>query len=378
MLVCFAATAAVGLHERAAALLLDLVKEEATPVPLPTSLLYHGHDVAPAAAAVYWAMAEQRDAMGDVNACAAAAAAAAQSTLSTTSAANEGDKKKKKPKFFKDMSRRLLKSPESCTSRAAILSSHFAQAAAVAAVNAAAAVLLSSSSSAAARAQAVEHVHGALSASPASAGAAQQHCIIDLTSLFHPSFIQSFLRSLIIHRSSLPLSFQVLSLSLVRIIATPPPTSTPCSMGHRLEFADVPQSLLEVFMDQNEHFTVRLEAALGLKVCLDSCGKFFPWMELLGSCVAYVIEATALRSQSPAESSSPPSLPSHALDSLAAAAAELIRHFVDTPVANKNDAHVKVIVTKRRCCEEWRATALATMIAIIWICLHLLVYPAVL
>jgi hypothetical protein len=36
-----------------------------------------------AAAAVHWALAEQRDALGDVNACAAAAAAAAAAAVAT-------------------------------------------------------------------------------------------------------------------------------------------------------------------------------------------------------------------------------------------------------------------------------------------------------
>ena len=113
-------------------------------------------------------------------------------------------------------------------------------------------------------------------------------------------------------------------------------------MSYLLEFADVPQSLLEIFMDNNEDPTVRLEAALVVKICLNSCGIFSPWMEVLGSSVTSIIESTALRSHSPAPSSSP-TLPSDASDSLAAAAADLIRHFVDLPAINKDDAHVKVV-----------------------------------
>jgi len=330
-LFVFAANAAVGRHERAVELLLELLNDSASPVRFPPSLQYRGHTVTPAVAAVYWVLAEQRDALGDVNACAAAAAAAAAHLpQSSTSGDVEGNMRHKKLTLFKDMSRQLLTLHESCTSRAATVRSQGPQASAVAAVTAAAAVLLSSSTPAASRERAIEQLHAALAS-------ASQRCIIDFTSYFQPSFIKSFVRSLIIYRSSLPLPIHILSLSLLRIVASPPQNSKPCSMGYMLDAADIPQSLLDIFADKNEHPTVRLEAALGVKLCFDSCGKYMPWMELMGSSVIYVIESTALEPHSTA------ALPSEVSDSLAAAAVDIIRHFVDLPPVNNIDAFFKVV-----------------------------------
>jgi hypothetical protein len=329
-----AANAAVGRHERAVELLLELVNDPVSPLRLPPSLQYRGHTVTPAAAAVYWALAEQQDALGDVHACAAAAAAAAAHLpQSSTSGDVESNRRHKKLELFKDMPRQFLTLHGSCTSRAAAVRSHGPRASAVAAVTTAAAVLLSPSTPAASRARAIEHLHGALAS-------ASQHCVIDFTSIFHSSFIKSFVRSLIIHRSSLPLPIRILSLSLLRIVATPPQNAKPCSMGYLLDAADVPHSLLDIFVDKNEHATVRLEAALGVKICLDSCGKYMPWMDVLGSSVIYVIESTALKPHSAA------ALPSEVSDSLAAAAVDIIRHFVNLPPVNNMDAFVKVVAIR--------------------------------
>jgi hypothetical protein len=277
---------------------------------------------------VYWALAEQQDALGDVNACAAAAASAvAHLPQSSTTGDVEGNKKLKLPK---DTPRQLSTLHASCTSRAATARSQGPQASAVAAVTTAAAVLLSSSTPAASRARAIEQLHASL--------ASTSHlCIIDFTSHFQSSFIKSFVRSLIIHRSSLPLPIHILSLSLLRIVASPPKNSKPCSMANMIDAADIPQSLLEIFVDSNEHPAVRLEAALGVKICLDSCGRYTPWMELLGSSVIYVIESTVLKPFSTA------ALPPEVSDSLAAAAADIIRHFVALPPVNNIHAFLKVL-----------------------------------
>jgi hypothetical protein len=344
----FSAAASLSYHEHAVELLQELVKEGATPVPLPPSLPHHHHVIAPAAAAVHWALAEQRDALGDISACAAAAAAAATAAMSlspSTTGSTEGDKKKKKPKYFKELSLTLLKSQESCTARAALLKSHTAQAAAAAAaVIAAAPVILSSSSSASSRALEIERLHVALS-SPASASpaTASRRCVIDFAALFHSSFIQSFVRSIILHRATLPLSAHIMSLSLVRIMASPPPAAPPCSMGLPLEFSDVHQTLLDIFADEHEHPSIRLEAALSFKPLMDTCGKHALWMYAVPEITTHVIESTALSSQWSASSSSPPSLPPDVSDALAAAAADLIRLFFAVPVASTMGAHVKVI-----------------------------------
>jgi hypothetical protein len=108
-------------------------------------------------------------------------------------------------------------------------------------------------------------------------------------------------------------------------------------MANMLDAADVSQSLLDIFVDSNEHPAVRLEAALGVKICLDSCGRYTPWMELLSSSVIYVIESTVLKPLSTA------AIPPEVSDSLAAAAADIIRHFVDLPPVNNIDAFLKVM-----------------------------------
>jgi hypothetical protein len=344
------AAAATGQHERAVVLLQELVRDAAT-LQLPPSLPHAGHAAVPAAAALHWALAQQYDAIGDVNACAASAAAAATAAAAVPASSTDGTagiKKKKKPKFMKDMVLQLQSPQQSCTARAANARAN----AAAAAVTAAAPVLLSATSSIDSRVSAIEHLLSLLSSSsaPSSPSSTTGHCTINFFSVFHPAFILSFSRSLLLRYRALPAPAQPLTFSLLHLIASPPPTSDICPLTHILEQADVAETLLDISVDHNELSPVRLQALRCLQLFL-SCGRFTRWMrERLFGALTHVMESTALLSSSlssaaaAASWSSLPPLPSGAVDSLAAAAADLIRHFFHKKDANIADAWAKVRV----------------------------------